>query len=542
MSVWDKALLHRALINRELHGASDELHRQIDAYRQEYEAAVKRCDEEIDAEKVKKDQQYAQLRQEYAETLARNGDEWNELSERLIAYAEEYLREQLIYATQKKKKIERWQLHEYRTFLKDQRGLLEDEIKLLEERKNILGQRVNISDVTALLRVTGAELSCDDCRDAQTLYKRVGALLSQSDALPPQTRAALLRLRRLLQERTEYLPIYQYTSWLVEQKKARRRELRERQREANVEWEASKRELEELDEARQRQHEVAAEIAERVWSILTESLVDAALELTDVQDALDRKYNSLECVKEEINAMKEARADDSVRWENLWDAKRSLGEEIGQLKEQRDRCYRHKKELNAQRKDIFDLLKRHGVRLISLTDRNEGEVVRALRRRQEALEERWEDKKRGWEEDEKREKELFDRKLANYAREIEKKEREAAAKNEWKARLDRQVEEKQRKDTRLFFKQFFSDTEEVAQAKRRRDEAMRECRKLAGELDDLKKQKASCKADQEAEREKRERLHALERQAAEREIDRVKRTIERERKRKTEGGNGGGKW
>lgn len=70
---------------------------------------------------------------------------------------------------------------------------------------------------------------------------------------------------------------------------------------------------------------------------------------------------------------------------------------------------------------------------------------------------------------------------------------------------------------------------------------MRECRKLAGELDELKKQEASCKADHAAEQKKREQQYASERQAAEREIDRVKRTIEREREWKAKKGNGGGK-
>lgn len=233
MSVWDKVLPHRFFINHALRTASDELRNHIDSYRKEYELAIQRYRDEISAAKAEKDQRFEILKQGYLEKFIQDSKVLDNLQALAFDYTDEYMKRQLCYFCRDKLKLELQLLDEYRNFLTAQIKIISEEITILEQRQESLTLQVKTDDIVALICAAGANLPCNDSDNPKTLLEKVNSILFESDDLLPQTKAALFKLRRLLQERAEYLPLIQYISWLVQQKKTFSKELSKERRMVN---------------------------------------------------------------------------------------------------------------------------------------------------------------------------------------------------------------------------------------------------------------------------------------------------------------------
>lgn len=474
MSLWDKVLPHRFFINRALRTASDELRDHIDSYRKEYEIAVQRCHDEIEAAKAEKDRQFELLKQEYLKELAQDGNTLGELQTLLFEYVDEHIKKQLCYLNKKQLMLELQLLNEYGDFLTEQMKLIGEEITILEQRQESLTLQVKTDDVVDLIRATGTNLSCDYSDNPKTLLEKVNSILFESNDLLPQTRAALFKLRRLLQERAEYLPLIQYISWLIQQKKNLSKDLSKERRKSNEakrplkdQLLAIKTELEQLDETMLSK----AVCIRNIWA---EPLADISVKLAVVTRTLDQQYSRQKYISEEIRTMKSERSSDSDRWERLQVEGKAVYETIGQLKDEKAKMYEQRKQWYERRNAVMGLFKRNNVFLLSPRGEKAPDEVRVLKLRRVEICKKLENVDHDLEartsqiigERNQQETVLTEQISAAEQNVSEKKKRLTIA--------ETQLKRLQAQDDRFFIARLFSDTKEVINAKTHRDEAKKE--------------------------------------------------------------------
>ena len=364
MSVWDKILPHRFFINRALRSAADELRDHIDSYRREYELATQQFRYEIEATKSEKDRQFELMKKEYLKELAHDSKALGKLQTLFFDYVDDYMKKQLYYLSMKKMKLELKLLDEYGNFLTAQMKLIGEEITILERRQETLMLQVKADDVVALICATGADLLCDYSDDPKTLLEKVNSILFESNDLIPQTKAALFKLRRLLQERAEYLPLIQYISWLIHQKKNFSKDLSKERREVNEGKRPLKDQLLAVRAELKQLNETMLSKAVRIRNVWEAPIADISEEIVAVAETLDQQYNRQKHISEEIKAMKNERSNDSDRWERLQSEGNTVYEYIGRLKDERSGLYEQRKQWYERRNAIMGLFKRNNVFLL----------------------------------------------------------------------------------------------------------------------------------------------------------------------------------
>lgn len=508
MSAWDKILPHRFLLNRALRTASDELREHIDSYRAEHEQAIRRCHYEIEAAKAEKDRQFELLKQEYLKELGQDSHALDELQSLFLAYVNEYMESQLLSLNKEKMTLE-WQLcREYSDYLKEQRNLLGEEIMILNQRQEVLVTHTKIDDVVALIGMTGCSLPCDGSDTPKTLLEKVQLELSECNDLLPQTRAALLRLRMLLQERAEYLPLIQYVSWLIQQKKKLKEELHRERCGIQKEKDALKIKISAIKAEQKRLKETMLSQAAGVRNVWAGPMADIYRELSKIVKTLNGNHSrindirsKIDDIQSQIDDMKRAKSDDSNRWERLWDEKKSLlkekkslSNEIGQLKKERTEQYERLSQWFGIEKTVMDLCKTNGVFLL----RPKGEkndVIRILKWQRSGICGKIESWNRSLENDISQIQNECSQKEILLSGKIRAAQEMVSGKRIYLVEAKKQVDKCKAKDDRFFIVQLFSESEDVIQAKRRQDVAEKELEQAEERLSVLQNELREIKND-----------------------------------------------
>lgn len=474
MSMWDKVLPHRFFINRALRTASDELRDHIDSYRIEHEMAVQRCRNEIEAAKAEKDRQFELLKQEYLNELAQDSYALGELQALFLDYVDAYMKKELFSLSKEKMTLELQLFNEYSNFLTAQMNLIGDEIAILERRQEALALQVKIDDVIALIGMTGADLSCDDSDNSKILLEKVNSILFESNDLLPQTQAALFKLRKLLQERAEYLPLIHYISWLIQQKKSLSRDLSRERREANEAKKTLKNQLLVIKTELKQLNESMLKNAIRIRNVWAEPLADIFVELAAVTESLDQKYSRQKYISAEIRTMKSERSNDSDRWEQLQAEGKAVYEAIGQLNSGKAKLYEQRQQWFNRKNIILNLLKRNRIFLLSPKGDNASDEIRVLQLRRADI-------YREIEEINHSLKERFAQILSErYQQEtivtdqIQNAEKAVSEKKRRLAEAEGRVKKLKEQDNRSFVARIFSESKDVVKAKARRDEVHNE--------------------------------------------------------------------
>lgn len=474
MSMWDKLLPHRFFINRALRTASNELRDYIDSYRIQQELAIQECRDEIEAAKAEKDRQFELMKQEYLNELSQDSDALGELQTLLLDYANDNMKKQLLYLSKQKTMREVQLLNEYGDFLTAQMKLLGDEITILEHRQASLALQVKTDDVVALIGITGADLSCDDSDNPKTLIEKVNSILFERNDLLPQTKAALFRLRKLLQERAEYLPLIDYISWLITQKKNLCKDLSRERSEVNKTKKllkdqlfAIKTELNQINETMLRK----AVCIRNVWSV---PLADISVELATVTETLSQMYRRQEYIRAEIRTMKSERSHDSDRWERLQAEGKSVYEAIGQLKSTKTKLYEQRQQWFHRKNAVLSLFKKNNIFLLSPKGDKTSDEIRVLKLRRIDYCEKIDDIDSRLKECTAQILEERDQQKAVHVGEIQTAKKTVSEKKRSLAEVERRVKSLKEKDGRSFIARILSESEDVVMAKAQRNKIQHE--------------------------------------------------------------------
>lgn len=355
MNIKDIIFPHRFLINRNLRFASSELKAEIETCKKKHRSAIHRCYEEIEKEREKKNLQFEELKNECREALDRHGHILREFETLFIDYVDEVMKEEQFRLQRKKIKLELKQLCAHIRFLSEQKKLIDEDIKILRGRQDVLTAQVKVNDIILLINATGTNIPCDEADDSQALLKKVDFVISSASNLPQETSGALSKLRTLLQERSECLPLIQYVKWLIQQKINLKNELYRERREIDKTTEHLNAQYlrvnNELNEIRETTLNKAIEIR-NIWA---KRLVDIYL---STEESLREKLNHRKCAIIKINTMKSERSHDTARWERLWEEVKSINKDIIEIRKRRSE---QSLPWIEHRKSLLDVLNKNGV-------------------------------------------------------------------------------------------------------------------------------------------------------------------------------------
>lgn len=76
----------------------------------------------------------------------------------------------------------------------------------------------DVKDIIQLTSLSGYEISFDEGDDAKDLLDKVSQAIANCEPSQDTERLALVRLKGIIQERSEYLPTIKYIAWVIQQK------------------------------------------------------------------------------------------------------------------------------------------------------------------------------------------------------------------------------------------------------------------------------------------------------------------------------------
>ena len=230
MSKWGDRIPHRLLLNRSLRKAGEELRHEADSCQALFDKRKAECIAEIERVALEKDAAYNSFLAAINQRLGQEEENLSRIRNDLCQYVDTVL---LLAKLKQVKKIridEQRILYEDNAFLKDQIDAISVEIQILKERRDGLTSQSAVDDIIALASISGSEISVAENDNALSLLYKVNVLLNTQNNVGKSKRFALLRLKGILQERSDYLSVIQYILWLIDQKVEFRKQLAAKRR------------------------------------------------------------------------------------------------------------------------------------------------------------------------------------------------------------------------------------------------------------------------------------------------------------------------
>jgi hypothetical protein len=365
MSIWDKVLPHRLLINSSLRKASDALKSDYDEYKADYEQQIEHCSAEIEQARIKKDSNFEEAKLSLIDELSKDADLFEKVQAKLLEYVDLFLRRQCLYKVQEAKKLEKQALYEYAAFLSSQMRLIGEEIDVLEERKDKLAAQAKVEDVKELLGLTGCEIAVSEDDDAVILLAKVSQLVNTIDMSKRLTRQALLKLRSVLQERVDLLPVIQFVSWMIQQKIFLSAQLKLEREKTKTALQGKTVELSDISNSINDLGRLLNEQARTVREYWAVPITHLNVRMSYLRKKKKEVYDEYKTVSERIENIKRSGSSDSS-WDSLWNRKKEIRESvIPSLKNEISIVSAELKQWIARRQMLYSLCKKNNVYLIS---------------------------------------------------------------------------------------------------------------------------------------------------------------------------------
>lgn len=497
MSAWDIVLPHRLLVNRSLRKASADLRSRIDEYEADYELTIERCSAEIEQARADKDIDFEKVKLSLIDELSKDADLFEKVRAGLLEYVDLFLRRQCLNKMQEFKRLEKQALVEYRDFLTAQMSLIGEEIDILEARKDKLVAQAKIDDIIELVRLTGCEVTVNDNDDAISLLTKVSELISTCEASDRLTKQALQKLRAVLQERVDLLPVIQYISWTIQQKKELSRELSGDRRRTTDDIKNKTNELREMSESIDvlgRSLDDQARTVRAFWAVpisnlnvqisfYDKNLKSLFADVKDRQAELNNLFVMLKDTNQQIQQMINSHSDDNCKWERLQSEKSNyrnsisstkayidmLQIQITQAKSTLTSLKSERQQWYARRQMLYSLCKKNNVYLIPDGKAESSDECRIIDVRLSELYQIENDANQREQERFKRESAQIQQqrksKTDDLSSQIANAEATQAKTNAVFDQASKQLSNSKSRDARFFLLKLFSETEEVSRAK-----------------------------------------------------------------------------
>ena len=485
---------HRLLINHALRKASDDLKTYISEYQTQYEQKMAEYKAEVDKEIERKNQLFERIKQSYIDQLTIEGAALKEITEIFFKYVDVYRKHQVLKYQMDIINKELALLTEYRGFLVEQIKLIDTDIKILNERENILARQSAIDDIIALIQLSSSSIECTPEDNAKSLLDKVNYIINNKDTY--ETTRSLLRLRALLHERAEFLPVIKYISWLKQQKKDLIRELKNKKSQILSERTSLFTARDDLKSQINETKELLQSYANEVRNIWANPLADLLIKRARVESELTEAYSQKNYAIEALNEMRYESSNDSERWERLQEAKRNSQKNIPTLRAQKKSIKTQIKPWKDTQKEIIKICKNNNIYLDRPRDGFSDEVRILLGKKEESLSQ-IEALSTACEQEKEKKQAFYRISLSETETQIEKlKTQETTIKQRLK-KAQKDIDDAEKRDSRSLFARILSDSDEVVKAKEKKAAITREMIRVQANLVNKQSEKNRYNSDLE---------------------------------------------
>lgn len=476
MSAWDYVMPHRLLINRSLRREAEKLRARVDACQIEYDRKVGECEAQLERIAADQNREEELLKSGLAQKLGQRKEILTALREDVVQYTEHYLHRRCLYQVQDIKRKEAEILQEEELFLGEQMAYIGVEIETLKKRQDELTALANVEDIIWLAVNSGCMVDFREGDDAVTLLTKVSVAIDACGNEKKLERFALMRLKEMIQERSDYLPTIQYVSWVIRQKirysrqlASKRAKIRRRKKEIQKESAEIKAEIRKISGKLE-------EMAGRIRFYWAKPLTYLGGEISYAYQEKNSVRDRLRSVGGELHRMASEHANDQDRWEQLQEERKELSSNMNDLQETISEKKDERKKWFEKRDYILQLCTSYQAPI--LMDKRNGlsdeeriihtrlAEIRKIRKEGAAEAERiyQEELAQITEAHEKQTAEILQRKEKLIARlENAKKTFAEMQRKEWEA--SGRLEQCKKDDDRIFLMKWFSESPEVSHAR-----------------------------------------------------------------------------
>lgn len=389
MKFTDLIMPHRFFINRSLNKESEKLKSKIDEYKIEYNSKIQRCQQEIEALKEKKNQDYMDVVNSLNKELQKDAELFEQFKNVFLKYVDLYFGKQLLFQSKSILRLEKKVKEDYGNFLTNQILAISDEIELLEERKAILNSNADISKILELGSISGCDIEFinDDITEVITTVQEQINNVNQDDWIRKNT---LITLKRVLQDHLYSREMIQYINWVIKQKKIISKQLSDTRKHSNNEKKLLVTKISDITQAINNVDAQMEECAKLVRSFWVKPILKLDVKIANIDSTITSLYDdvseiSLEIsnaydekkqVSSQIEYIKLSGSSDSS-WDSLWDRKKSLNRKISDLKSNRQEKYSEINRLKEDKNEYWNQRQNWFERrnlLLSLSEKNKIDI------------------------------------------------------------------------------------------------------------------------------------------------------------------------
>lgn len=364
MSVWDYVMPHRLLINKSLRKEAEGLRARIDAYQIEYDRRVEECQEEIKRVEAERQEKLLQFRDSLVEELQGEKSFLESVVQDITSYADAYLHRNCLFQMRDIKRKQLEILQEDNDFLSGQMAIIGREIDFLRERQNELTSFTDVKDIIRLTSLSGYEISFTEGDDAKDLLDKVSQAISDCESGQDTERFALVRLKGIIQERSEYLPTIKYIAWVIQQKIQFSKQLSDKRSGVRDSQAAVRQEVKQIEDNINSTSEKLEAIAKRIRFYWAHPITYLSADISYAYKEKSETGNQLRDVGEELHNMASWHSDDQDKWERLQRERRELSSEMDSLRDSISSKKKERSQWFEKRDYIFQVCKKYGVPLI----------------------------------------------------------------------------------------------------------------------------------------------------------------------------------
>ena len=363
MKFTDLIMPHRFFINRSLNKESEKLKSKIDEYKIEYNSKIQRCQQEIEALKEKKNQDYMDVVNSLNKELEKDAELFVQFKNVFLKYVDLYLGKQLLFQRKNILRLEKKVKIDYGDFLTNQISAISDEIKILEERKVILNSNADISKILELGSISGCDIEFinDDITEVITTVQKQIDNAKQDDWIRKNT---LITLKRVLQDHLDSREMIQYIEWVIKQKKLISKQLSNTRKQSNIEKNLLANQISDVTQAIKDVDSQMVECAKLVRSFWVKPILKLDVKIANIESTINKLYDEVSEIDSEISNSREEKEQVSGRiedikrsgssdssWDSLWSRKKLLTRKISDLYNNKQGKYSEINNLMEDRKE-----------------------------------------------------------------------------------------------------------------------------------------------------------------------------------------------
>lgn len=381
MDKWDIIVPHRLLINRSLKKASDDTKKSIAEYKAKFENELRKSEEEIAQAQEEINSKLKKAKQKLEEELKSNRLELDNIVNAVTLYVNNYLERARLYKVRElnNKKIEL--LNEKIQFLSEQLKTISEEIDILKVRQEELVSLCDVRDIIQLVSLSDHELDLSLDDNVRILLDKITAIINKLDRDNLLELRALVKLRKIVQERSEYFTAVQYVVWVIQQKKQYKNQLYLEREEAKRNNSQLKKENITLTAEISEKTRLLEDIAREIRYYWLKPIVYIKAEKSYFYKQKSRKYDELNEIKSQLKDMSDRHVDDQSRWQMLQRELSEVKSDIDSIKSVTPQKKEEWKQCNdkwvEKKTFIIDLCKKHETPLIlSKQDVDENNIIK----------------------------------------------------------------------------------------------------------------------------------------------------------------------